>query len=138
MCVCIQSDSRFLQSRSGSEILMLRFSTTQHPVPAVPRRLGAQWNVGVAKPDLLHAVRREQTRALSSKHTLEKAAIGRPGHCRIWKNRYTSFPTRTKFERNLNKREIARFFLSLSGKRGEGESEGDRKGGYQGDRDKRR
>lgn len=74
--------SRFLQSGSGSEILVLRFPTTQHPwVAAVPRRLRTQRNVGVAKPDLLHAVGREEARPLSTENTLEKAAIGRPGHC---------------------------------------------------------
>lgn len=61
---------------------MLRFPTTQHPwVAAVPRRLRTQRNVGVAKPDLLHAVGREEARPLSTENTLEKAAIGRPGHC---------------------------------------------------------
>lgn len=72
-------DSRFLQSGSSSEILVLRFSTAQHSVPAVPGRLRTQRDVRVTESDLLHAVRREQAGTLSSKHSLEKTAVGRPG-----------------------------------------------------------
>lgn len=60
---------------------MLRFSTAQYSVPAIPGRLRAQWNVRVTEPDFLYAVRWKQTRALSPKHSFEKTTVGRSGDC---------------------------------------------------------
>lgn len=76
-----RSYSRFLQPRGGREILMLRFSASQHSVPSVPGWLRAQRDVRVPEPDFLHAVRGKQARALSPKNTLEQAAIGGARDC---------------------------------------------------------